>query len=130
MSKSNCCSRANQWCNWHVQMLLHSIFTELQIYKGMVKCWFFYHFGHFWRKIRPLCLLNRTLNLWEYKTGAQELTSGAIRIFLSLSVKISEGFKDRAYEGLFCNMKCGGKLDIFTFFAVSQLCMNRFWKNW
>ena len=54
----------------------------------------FGHFSHFGRQIWPLCLRNRAKNLWNTKTRAQELTSGANRMFLSLFIWIWELFKD------------------------------------
>ena len=51
-------------------------------------------FGHFGSKFELLPFQNLTKNPWDYKTRAQELTSGAIRMFLSFFVKIWEHFKD------------------------------------
>ena len=44
-------------------------------------------FGHFDCKIGLLIFINLTKNPWDYWTRAQELTSGAIRMFLSFVVK-------------------------------------------
>ena len=52
-------------------------------------------FGHFGLKIGPLRFWNLTQNPWDYETRAQELTSGAICMFLSFFGKIWEYFKDR-----------------------------------
>ena len=41
-------------------------------------------FGHFGLKIGPLSFQDLTKNPWDHKTRAQKLTSGAIRMFLSL----------------------------------------------
>ena len=51
-------------------------------------------FGHFDCKIEIFLFTNLTKNPWDYKTRAQELTSGAICMFLSFSDKIWEHFKD------------------------------------
>ena len=40
VSKLNYCSRANQWCNRHVNMLKHINLAELQRSVGMIKCYF------------------------------------------------------------------------------------------
>ena len=40
VSKLNYCSRANQWCNRHVNMLKHINLAELQRSVGMLKCHF------------------------------------------------------------------------------------------
>ena len=71
---------------------------------GYDKMTFFGNFGHFWLKIEPLCFRNLTQNPWDYKTRAQELTSGAIRMSLSVFVKIWELFIDRRVWGLFYQM--------------------------
>ena len=52
-------------------------------------------FGHFGYKIELLFFTNLTKNPWVHKTRAQELTSGAICMFLSFFGKIWEYFKDR-----------------------------------
>ena len=71
------------------------------------------HFGHFGRKIGPLCLKNRAYNPWDYKTKAQELTGGTIRMFLSLFVRIWERFKDQMVWGSFRNIDFKGNFDSF-----------------
>ena len=102
--------------------------------------------GHFGLKIRPLCFWNVTQNPWDYKTRAQELTSGAIRMWLSFFVKIWEHFKDGRVWGLFYRINLGVKFDnfyIFWFFSAldGQIwiklvtkwkifwCSNWFWQN-
>ena len=52
------------------------------------------YFGHFGCKIGPVPFQNLTKNPWDHKTRAQELTSGAICMFLSFFEKIWEQFKD------------------------------------
>ena len=74
-------------------------------------------FGHFGLEIGPLWPGNRNKNPWDYKTRAQELTSGAIRMFLSLFVKIWEHFKDGAEWWSFCRMNFGVKIDSFYKFG-------------
>ena len=48
----------------------------------------FGNFAHFGLKIKPLRFRNLPQNPGDYKTAAQELTSGAIRMLLSFFVKI------------------------------------------
>ena len=55
-------------------------------------------FGHFGSKFELLPFQNLTKNPWDYKTRAQELTSGAIRMFLLYFSKIWEHFKDGRVE--------------------------------
>ena len=71
---------------------------------GYDKMTFFGNFGHFCLKIKPLCSRNSTQNPWDYKTGAQELISGAIRMWLSFFVRIWELFKDGRVWGLLYQM--------------------------
>ena len=52
-------------------------------------------FGNTYGKIGLLLSLNLTLSPWDYKKKAQDLTSGAICMFLSFFGKIWEYFKDR-----------------------------------
>ena len=66
---------------------------------GYDKMTFFGYFGHFGLKIGPFYHWNLTKTPWDYKTRAQELTNGAIRMLLSFFVKIWESFKNRAGEG-------------------------------
>ena len=51
-------------------------------------------FGNTYGKIGLLLSLNLTLSPWDYKKKAQDLTSGAICMFLSFFGKIWEHFKD------------------------------------
>ena len=55
---------------------------------GYNKMTFFGNFGHFGLKIEPLRSRNLTQNPCVYKTRAQELISGAIRMSLSIFVRI------------------------------------------
>ena len=68
MSKINYCSRANQWCNQHVNMLKHIDLAELRRSVGMMKWHFFVilvilgsKLGHFafeiWPKIHEIIKL-------------------------------------------------------------------------
>ena len=52
------------------------------------------YFGYFDWKIGLLSFWNLTKNPWDYEAEAQELTSGAIGMFLSLFGKIWGHFKD------------------------------------
>ena len=79
----------------------------------------FGHFSHLDRKIGPLCVRNRTYNPWDYKTRAQELTSGAIRMFLSLFLRIWERFKDQMVWGSFRNVDFKGNFNSFHKFLYS-----------
>ena len=79
-------------------------------------------FGHFGLNIGSLCFWNLNQNPWDYKTRAQELTSGAIRMSLSFSVKIWELFKDGRVWGLFYQMNLVVIYDIFhNFWYISTL---------
>ena len=89
----------------------------------------FGYFGLFGLKIGHLWLGNQNKNPWDYKTRAQELTSGAICIVLFLFVQIWEGFKDGACEGFFATWNMGKIWTIFTFLALSWLWMDQFSKN-
>ena len=53
---------------------------------------------HFNCKFEVFPFQNLTKNPWDYKTRAHELTSGAIRMFLSYFSKIWEHFKDGKVE--------------------------------
>ena len=90
--------------------------------KGHGSCGHFGKFGHFGLQIGPLCLRNRTKNPWDYKTRAQELTSGAIGMFLSLFVWIWELFKDQMVWGSFYSVDFKGNFDSFyKFWYISAL---------
>ena len=79
-------------------------------------------FGHFGLKSKPLWLWNLTQNPWDYKTRAQELTSGAIRMLLSFFVRIWELFKDGRVWGIFYYMSLVVNFDIFyNFWYISAL---------
>ena len=73
-------------------------------------------FNHFGCKIELLRFTNLTKNSWDYKTRAQELTSGAIRMFLSFFGKIWEHYKDG---------RVGEKRNP-TFFAIFE----NTWSTW
>ena len=55
---------------------------------GYNKITFLGNFGHFGLQIELLRSRNLTQNPCDYKTGAQELISGAIRMSLSFNVRI------------------------------------------
>ena len=79
-------------------------------------------FGDFGCKFELLPFQNLTKNPWDYKTRAQELTSGAIRMLLSFFVKIRELFKDGRVWGLFYQMNLVVNFDIFyNFWYISAL---------
>ena len=84
----------------------------------------FGHFSHLDRKIGPLCVRNCTYNPWDYKTRAQELTSGAIRMLLSLFLRIWERFKDQMVWGSFRNVDFKGNFNSFYKFLYI-LALNR-----
>ena len=144
MSKLKYSSRANQWCNRHVNMLKHIDLAELRISVGMIKWHFLVILVILGSKLGHFAFEILTKNPWDYKTRAQELTSGAIRMLLSFFVKIWEHFKDGRVWGLFYRINLGVKFDnfyIFWFFSaldgqiwiklVTKLkifwCSNWFW---
>ena len=89
---------------------------------GYDKMTFFGYFGHFGLKIGPFRYWNLTKTLWDYKTRAQELTSGAIRMLLSFFAKIWEHFKDGRVSGLFYWINLGVNFDNFyNFWYISAL---------
>ena len=82
----------------------------------------FGNFGHFGLKLGPIQFINLTQNPWDYKTRAQELTSGAIRMLLSFCVKIWELLKDGRVWGLFYKMNLVVNFNIFyNFWYISTL---------
>ena len=101
---------------------------------GFVKIAIFGHFGQFGLKIRPLWLGNRNKNPWDYKTRAQELTSGAIRMFLSSFVEIWEHFKDEGQGDKIAASISVAILTFFTNFSISRLWIDEsawnWWSNW
>ena len=87
-------------------------------------------FGHFGSKFELLPFQNLTKNPWDYKTRAQELTSGAIRMFLSSFVKIWEHFKDEAHGGKIAASISVVILTFFTDFNIFWLWIDQFAWNW
>ena len=68
MSKINYCSRANQWCNWHVNLQVFAFrFYRTSKIKGYVKKT---NFGHFALNLSSLPCKNRSKNPRDYKTRA------------------------------------------------------------
>ena len=116
MSKMNYCSRVNLWCNLHVITFWHLDSTDFQRSVDMVK-WLFLvilvilapKLGHFPFEIGPK-------TPWDYQTGAQELTSGAICMFWPWLVWIWECFNDQWVWGSFCSLYPRGNFDIFCSF--------------
>ena len=89
---------------------------------GYNKMTFFGNFGHFELKIEPLRSRNLTQNPWDYNTWAQELISGAIRMWLSFFVRIWELFKDGRVWGLLYQINLVVIFDIFyNFWYISAL---------
>ena len=89
---------------------------------GYDKISFFGNFGYFGLKLGPLHFINLTQNPWDYKTRAQELTSGSICKWLSFFVKIWEHFKDGRVWGLFYQMNLVVNFVIFyNFWYISAL---------
>ena len=80
---------------------------------GYDKMTFSGYFVHFGLKIGPFYHWNLTKTPWDYKSRAQELTRGAIRMLLSFFAKIWEHFKDGRVSGLFYRINLGVNLDIF-----------------
>ena len=85
------------------------------------------NFKVFWLQIGPLCVWNLTQNPWDYKTRAQELTSGAIRMLLSFFVRIWEHFKDGRVWGLFYRIYLGVKFDNFYIFLYILALDGQIW---
>ena len=97
---------------------------------GYNKITIFGNFAHFGLKIEPLCFKNLTQNPCDCETRAQELTSGAIRMWLSFFVKIWELFKEEGYEGYSIRRIWWSILIFFTIFDISPLWMDQFGRNW
>ena len=87
-------------------------------------------FGHFGLEIGPLWPGNRNKNPWDYKTRAQELTSGAIRMFLSSFVEIWEHFKDEGHGVKIAASISVAILTFFTDFNIFWLWIDQFAWNW
>ena len=96
--------------------------------------------------IGQLLFWNLTKNPSDFETRAQELTSGAIGMFLSLFVEIWENFKDERVWRSKCSFNFRCHFDIFYeywyFLALDRpiskklvtklksfWCFNWFWKN-
>ena len=70
-------------------------------------------FNYFSCKVEVFPFQNLTKNSWDYKTRAQELTSGAIGMFLPSFVKIWEHFKDEAHGG-----KIAASISVVVFWSI------------
>ena len=95
------------------QYVLAFRFYKTSKIKGYVKMTIYCKFGHFGLNFGSLCLKNRAYKPCVYETRAQELTSGAIRMFSSLFVWIWEWFKDQMVWGSFRNIDSKGNFDSF-----------------
>ena len=78
--------------------------------------------------------VKKTQKPWDYKTRAQEPTSGAIRMLQSSFAYILEHFKDEVYRGKIAVSISMAILTLFTDFNIFWLWIDQFawnrWPNW
>ena len=132
MSKINYCSRANQWCNWHVNLQVFAFrFYRTSKIKGYVKKT---NFGHFDLNFSSLSCKNRSKNPWDYKTRAQKLTSGAILMFIVICIRWDlrafQRCKGMQYEGQNAASISVAYWTFFTNFNTSWHWMDQSALNW